>query len=128
MRSNWISPIFVLFLAAALLLAAPRNLAAQDQPEPESAPHIAWEWLKQGQISANVRYRFEGFERDGAPFTAPAYAPTLRIAFGYETPSFHCFNTFAQGEDVILTGPADYSYPPLPSQYRRAQPPLLWPT
>jgi len=127
MRSNWSSPIFVLFLAAALLLAAPRNLAAQDQPEPESAPHIAWEWLKQGQISANVRYRFEGFERDGAPFTAPAYAPTLRLALGYETPSFHGFSTFAQGEAVIVTGPADYSDPTLPSQNRPDRPAILDP-
>ena len=119
MRSNWRPKTLALFLGAALLIAAPRKLRAQDQQDSKSAPHQLWDWLKEGQISANVRYRFETFERDGAPFTAPAYAPTLRLALGYETPSFHGFSTFAQGEAAVVTGPADYSDPTLPSRIVR---------
>jgi hypothetical protein len=127
MRSNWSSTIVAVSLGALLLIASPSKLAAQDRPEPESAPHAAWEWLKQGHISASIRFRFETFERDGAPFTAPAYAPTLRLALGYETPSFHGFSTFVQGEAVVVTGPADYSDPTLPSQNRPDRPAILDP-
>jgi hypothetical protein len=123
MRSNWSSRILAVSFAAAVLIAAPK-LAAQ---ESESSSHEAWDWLKQGQISANIRYRFETFERDGAPFTAPAYAPTLRLALGYETPSFHGFSVFAQGEAVEVTGPADYSDPTLPFQNRPDRPAILDP-
>jgi hypothetical protein len=86
-----------------------------------------WSWLKEGKISFNSRFRFEGFERDGAPFTATAYAPTLRLALGYETPAYHGFSLFAQGEAVIVTGPADYSDPALPSQNRPNLPAILDP-
>ncbi len=86
-----------------------------------------WSSLKEGKISFNSRFRFEGFERDGAPFTATAYAPTLRLALGYETPAFHGFSLFAQGEAVIVTGPADYSDPTLPSQNRPNLPAILDP-
>jgi hypothetical protein len=127
MRSNWSSKILAVSVGAALLITAPLKLAAQDRQEPESASHPLWKWLKQGKISANVRYRFETFQRDGAPFTAPAYAPTLRLALGYETPSFHGFSTFAQGEAVVVTGPADYSDPTLPSQNRPDRPAILDP-
>jgi len=86
-----------------------------------------WSWLKEGKISFNSRFRFEGFERDGAPFTATAYAPTLRLALGYETPAYHGFSLFAQGEAVIVTGSADYSDPALPSQNRPNLPAILDP-
>jgi len=86
-----------------------------------------WSWLKEGKISFNSRFRFEGFERDGAPFTATAYAPTLRLALGYETPTYHGFSVFAQGEAVIVTGPADYSDPTLPSQNHPNLPAILDP-
>lgn len=126
MRSNWISKLLAVSISAALyILAAPR-VAAQDQ-QPESAPHGAWDWLKQGRPDLNIRYRFEVFERDGTPFTAPAYAPTLRLAAGYETPSFHGFSAFAQGEAVEITGPANYSDPTLPSQNRPDRPAILDP-
>jgi len=86
-----------------------------------------WSWLKEGKISFNARFRFEGFERDGAPFTGTAYAPTLRLALGYETPVYHGFSFFAQGEAVIVTGPADYSVPLLPLQNRPNLPAILYP-
>jgi Alginate export len=127
MKSNWSSKVVALFVFAALLITARVNLVAQDRKDSESAPRLAWDWLKQGRISLNIRYRFETFERDGAPFTAPAYAPTLRMAAGYETPLFHGFTVFAQGEAVAVTGPADYSDPTLPSQNRPDRPAILDP-
>lgn len=131
------SGITVLVLAAAFLGAMPGPLAAQDQapqepaarqePAPaettkDSAPPSLWSWLKEGKISLNARYRFEGFERDGAPFTGTAYAPTLRIAPGYETPEFHGFSAFAEFNAVLVTGPADYSVATIPSQDRPDRP------
>jgi len=127
MRSNWRSNLFVLSVGAALLIGTAASLTAQDQQAPESAQRVAWDWIKRGQISANVRYRFEAFERDGAPFTAPAYAPTLRLALGYETPAFHGFSVFAQGEAVVVTGPADYSDPTIAAQNRPDRPAILDP-
>ena len=106
---------------------APKDQAPQDQSPDESASSSLWSRLKDGKISFNARFRLEGFERDGAPFTATAYAPTLRLALGYETPSFHGFTAFAQGEAVIVTGPADYSVPTLPSQNRPNLPAILDP-
>jgi hypothetical protein len=51
----------------------------------------------------------------------------LRLALGYETPPFHGFTAFASGEAVIVTGPADYSVPALPSQNRPNLPAILDP-
>ncbi len=99
----------------------------QTESPQEPAPRELWSWLKQGNISFNTRYRLEGFERDGAPFTGTAYAPTLRLALGYETPAYRGFSVFAQGEAVIVTGPADYSDPTLPSQNRPNLPAILDP-
>src|ERR1700689_3889991 len=114
MKLNRASRIIVLSLGAILWCFAPSLLAAQDQPPPDQPPqepatHWLWQWLKEGKIDFNARFRFEGFERDGAPFTGTAYAPTLRLALGYETPAYHGFSVFAQGEAVIVTGPANYS-------------------
>jgi len=105
---------------------APQNQAPQDQAQ-EPASRWFWPWLKEGKISFSSRFRFEGFERDGAPFTATAYAPTLRLALGYETPAYYGFSLFAQGEAVIVTGPANYSVPALPSQNRPNLPAILDP-
>jgi len=132
MKWKWASRIAVLSLAAMFWAVAPPRVGAQDQPpqsQPaqESAVHEIWPWLKEGKISFNARFRLEGFERDGAPFTATAYAPTLRLALGYETPDFHGFSAFAQGEAVIVTGPADYSVPLLPPQNRPNLPAILDP-
>jgi len=124
--SKWLGNILVLS-AAALLLAAPLKVAAQDDKPEVPTPRTLWFFLKEGKISFNSRFRFETFERDGAPFTAPAYAPTLRLALGYETPAFHDFTLFAQGEAVIVTGPADYNDPALPSQLRPDRPAILDP-
>ncbi len=111
---------------------APRDQTPQDQAPQDQAPQEPdsrwlWPWLKEGKISFSSRFRFEGFERDGAPFTATAYAPTLRLALGYETPAYHGFSIFAQGEAVVVTGPADYSDPTLPSQNRPNLPAILDP-
>jgi Alginate export len=127
MRSKCSSNTLAVSLAAALFLAAAPSLAAQDQLQPQSLTHETWDWLRRGQISANIRYRFETFERDGSPFTAPAYAPTLRLAAGYQTPSFHGFTFFAQAEAVEITGPADYNDPTLPPQLRPDRPTILDP-
>jgi hypothetical protein len=122
MTSNWHLKILVLCLCAALLTAAPRGAAAQDQKPEEPPPRSLWSLAKQGKLSFNARFRFETFERDGAPYTAPAYAPTLRLALGYETREFHGFTVFAQGEAVIVTGPADYNIPTLAPQFRPDRP------
>jgi hypothetical protein len=108
-----------------MCFTAPLAVRAQDQAE--SPRRSLWLLIKKGKIFAEARYRFEAFERDGAPFTAPAYAPTLRIALGYKTPSFHGFSAFAQGVAVIITGPADYSIPTLPWQNRPDRPTILDP-
>jgi hypothetical protein len=127
MKLNLPSSIVAFSLGAIFCSVAPPRIAAQDQPPPEPASAGLWPWLKEGKISFNARFRFEGFERDGAPFTATAYAPTLRLALGYETPAYHGFSVFAQGEAVIVTGPADYSIPTLPSQNRPNLPAILDP-
>jgi hypothetical protein len=126
------SRIAALFLGAISSSAAPHCVAAQDQAPQAQAPHEPasrwlWSWLKEGNIAFNARFRFEGFERDGAPFTGTAYAPTLRLALGYETPGYHGFSVFVQGEAVFVTGPADYSVPALPSQNRPNLPAILDP-
>jgi hypothetical protein len=107
-----------LSFVAFFCILGPVRLSAQDQSQPEPAERWPLAWLKEGKLSFSTRYRFEAFERDGAPFTGTAYAPTLRIALGYETPSFKGFSVFAQGEAVIVTGPANYSVPNRPSQNR----------
>jgi Alginate export len=127
MTSKWQSKIFVLIIGAAIWIAAPRMVAAQAEGPAETTPRSPLSRIRDGRIFFNARYRFEAFERDGAPYTAPAYAPTLRLALGYETPSFHGFNLFAQGEAVVVTGPADYSDPTLPSQNRPDRPIILDP-
>jgi alginate export protein len=125
MKLTWSIRVLVLAVYAVLCLAAPFALAAQEPGETTSGS--LWSRLEDGKLSFSVRYRFEAFERDGAPFTATAYAPTMRLALGYETPSFHGFTAFAQGEAVIVTGPADYSVPALPSQNRPNLPAILDP-
>jgi len=129
MKLNSPSRIVALSLCAILCSAAPPPppAAAQDQAPQEPSSLWLWPWLKEGKINFNARFRLEGFQRDGAPFTATAYAPTLRLALGYETPSYHGFSVFAQGEAVIVTGPADYSIPTLPSQNRPNLPAILDP-
>jgi len=127
MNLQWASKIVALSLGVIFCCVAPLSVAAQDPAPQEPASRWLWSWLKEGKISFNTRFRFEGFERDGAPFTATAYAPTLRLALGYETPAFHGFSIFAQGEAVFVTGPADYSVPNLPSQNRPNLPTILDP-
>ena len=119
---------FATLFFAALWLAAPRFADAQDSPAPEKPePRTLWSIAKEGTLSFSARYRLEAFERDGAPYTATAFAPTLRLALGYATAEFHGFSLFAQGEAVIVTGPADYSDPTLPSQNRPNLPAILDP-
>jgi hypothetical protein len=127
MRSNWRSKLLSASVVAALCIHAAPKLAAQDQQQPASAQQEAWNWLKQGRPYLNTRYRFETFQRDGSPFAAPGYAPTLRLAFGYETLSFRGFSAFAELEAVEITGPADYNDPTLPSQLRPNRPTILDP-
>lgn len=142
MNWKWAPRIAALSLGVVFFSVVPPSAGAQDQvpqtqtsqtqaPQDQSAQELSlnrlWPWLKKGKISFNTRLRFEGFERDGAPFTATAYAPTLRLALGYETPAYHGFSVFAQGEAVIVTGPADYSDPTLPSQNRPNLPAILDP-
>lgn len=127
MKWKWVPAISGLFLSAIFWCIGPGPVAAQDQPNPGPAPSSRWSFVKKGKLSLTVRFRFEAFERDGAPFTAPAYAPTLRAALGYETVSYHGFSVFAQGEAVAVTGPADYNVPALPSMMRPDRPVILDP-
>ena len=120
MKLTWSARIFAVLVCGVVYFAAPIVLTAQDRTEP--APSSLWSLIKEGKVSAEARYRFEAFERDGAPFTATAYAPTLRLALGYETPTFHGFSALAQGAALIVTGPADYSIPTAPSQNRPDRP------
>jgi hypothetical protein len=124
-KLTWKTRNFGLFIGVVLFLVAPRELVAQDLGK--WAYRSLWSQLKLGKISADIRYRFETFERDGAPFTAPAFAPTLRLGLGYETASFHGFSAYAQGVAVFVTGPPDYSIPKLPSQNRPDRPAILDP-
>jgi hypothetical protein len=117
----------IVFISLLLCLFAPSRLAAQEQGPDETTSHSLWSSLKDGTVDFNVRYRFEAFELDGAAYTAPAYAPTLRLALGYETRPFHGFSLFAQSEAVLVTGPADYNDPTLASQIRPNRPVILDP-
>ena len=119
--------IAALSLGAIFCSGVPLQVTAQDQPQEESHSASVWSTLREGKLSVNVRYRFEGFKRDGAPFTATSYASTLRLSLGYETPSFHGFTVFAQGEGVTVLGPADYSIPLRPSQNHPNLPTILEP-
>jgi hypothetical protein len=127
MKLKWASRIAALSLGVLFCSVSPLQASAQDQAPQEPSSRQLWPWLKEGKISFDARFRFEGFERDGAPFTAPAYAPTLRLALGYETPAYRGFSVFAQGGAVLVTGPADYSVPLLPSQNRPNLPVILDP-
>src|SRR6202166_3024467 len=137
MKLKWAPRIAALSLGAIFCSLVPLQVAAQDQgPQDQAPPAQApqepasrwlWSWLKEGKISFNARFRFEGFERDGAPFTATAYAPTLRLALGYETPAHRGFSVSAQAEAVIVTGPPDYSDPTLVPQNRPNLPAILYP-
>jgi len=127
MKLKWASGIVALILGAVSISVTAPRAAAQDQAPQEPSSRWLWPWLKEGKINFNARYRIEAFERDGAPYTGTAYAPTLRLALGYETPAYHGFSVFAQGEAVIVTGPADYNVPALPSQSRPNLPIILDP-
>ena len=127
MKLKRASRIVALSLCTIFCNVAQLKVAAQDQPPRETPSPSVWSELKEGKLSVNVRYRFEGFERNGAPFTATAYASTVRLSVGYETPSFHGFTVFAQGEGVRVLGPADYSVPARPSQNRPNLPAILDP-
>jgi len=127
MKKQRASRIAALSLGAIFCSGVPLQVTAQDQPQVESHSASVWSTLREGKLSVNVRYRFEGFERDGAQFTATSYASTLRLSLGYETPSFHGFTVFAQGEGVTVLGPADYSIPLRPSQNHSNLPTILEP-
>jgi len=125
MKIVWTARILTVLVCSVVYAGDPMTLAAQDPVEPDS--HSLWSFIKEGKFSAEARYRFEAFERDGAPFTEPAYAPTLRLTLGYETPEFHGFSVFAQGAALIVTGKADYSIPTVPSQNRPDRPAIFDP-
>lgn len=120
-------PSTISIVALLLCLVLPPSLTAQQEKGDEALSHSLWSSLKDGTVDFNIRYRFEAFQLDGSAYTAPAYAPTLRIALGYETESFHGFSLFAQSEAVLVTGPADYNDPTLASQFRPNRPVILDP-
>jgi hypothetical protein len=118
-------PILAFWMGLLVCLGAPPG--AQAQGLPDAAPSWIWSQFKQGTFSADARYRFEAFQRDGAPFTDPAYASTLRIALGYQTRSYLGFSAFVEGDSTLRLGPADYSVPSLPSMHRPNRPAILDP-
>ena len=117
--------IVALFLAAALCPVV-LQVQAASAPEEQVAGTL-WQEIKAGKLSVFLRYRFEAFDREGAPFTGTAYAPTMGLTVGYQTPAFRGVSAFVQGTAVSVTGPADYSVPTLPSQNRPDRPAILEP-
>ena len=111
-------------LAVSALLLTQAALADEAV---DAGTESLWSILQRGRIAFSVRQRFEAFDREGAPFTGAAYAPTLRLALGYETPSFHGWSAFAEGAAIVVTGRADYSVPTLPWQNRPNRPAILDP-
>src|ERR1700730_2291298 len=120
MKLIWVARILAVSVCCVVFICVPPKLSAQDHVE--SASRSVWSLVKEGKFSGEARYRFEAFMGDGAPFTEPAYAPTLRLALGYETPTFHGFSAYAEGAALIVTGPADYSIPTVPYQDRPDRP------
>ena len=106
------------------LIASP---GAHAQAPRDSGPSWIWSQIKQGTFSADARYRFEAFQRDGAPFTGPAYASTLRIGLGFQTRSYFGFSAFVEGDSTLVIGSPDYSVPSLPSMNRPDRPAILDP-
>ena len=120
-----VARVSALCIGAVVCLVIPIEVQAQASEDP--GPRWIWSQIKQGTISADVRYRFEAYQRDGAPFTAPSYAPTLRVGLGYETRSYYGFSALAQGDATFVIGSADYSVPTLPSMNRPTRPAILDP-
>ena len=67
MKLIWVARSLAVLVCSVVFIGVPLNLAAQDQVE--SKPSSLWSLVKEGKFSGEVRYRFEAFERDGAPFT-----------------------------------------------------------
>jgi hypothetical protein len=114
---------FIVWLTTIVLMFS-AGLPAQKQG---SVGQAIWDTLREGRFLQDLRYRFEGYERNASPFTGTAYAPTLRIALGYGTADFYGFSGFAQGAAMVVTGPADYSVPTLPYKDRPDRPAILDP-
>ncbi|MBM3889331.1 MAG: hypothetical protein FJ388_09420, partial [Verrucomicrobia bacterium] len=79
------------------------------------------------KLSASARYRYEVFERDENAFPHTAQASTMRLALGYETPSFYGLSAFAEYEGVHILGQGDYNIPNVSSQNKPGYPSILDP-
>jgi hypothetical protein len=118
----------VISLSANILLAAETGaLTAPAGPENKSVVSEVVSFLKKGHFSASARYRYEAFERDEPAFLHTAQASTMRLAAGYETPTFYGFSAFGEFEGVYALGLDDYSIATVPSQSKPGYPAILDP-
>ncbi len=119
--------VAILFSAGDLLAAEKETLTAPADSEDKTAVSEVVSFLKKGNLSASARYRYEAFERDEPAFTHTAQASTMRLAAGYETPSFYGFSAFGEFEGVYALGLNDYSIATVPSQNKPGYPAILDP-
>ncbi len=80
-----------------------------------------------GTFSGSARYRYEIFSRQGPQFPHASHATTARLSVGYQSPAFHGFSGFVEGEGVFALGPRDYSIPTVPGRNRPGYPAILDP-
>lgn len=69
--------------------------------------------LTEGNVKANVRYRYEGVD-DDSNTRDKAKASTIRTRLGYGTGSFHGFSAYAEMEDIREVGSKKYNDGPGP--------------
>jgi hypothetical protein len=119
--------VAVLFLASSLLAAEKETLTVPPEPGNGTAASEVVSFLKKGKLSAAARYRYEVFDRDEPAFTHTAQASTMRLAAGYETPTFYGFSAFGEFEGVYALGLDDYSISTVPSQNKPGYPAILDP-
>ena len=118
----------VLLWPAGMLMSAENQVVAGALVAEEKAAPTNWlAILKQGKLTASARYRYEIFDRDEPAYPQAPEASTLRLALGYETPTFYGFSALAEYEGVYALGPSDYNIPNDPAQHKPGYPNILDP-
>ncbi len=99
--TNWAAAASILAVLCTVSGAA--ALASEDAaPDPDDRQGTVLEAVEQGELTIDLRYRFEFVEED--PFTENAYASTLRSALTYESGSFRGLFAGLSLESVIPVG------------------------